>query len=214
MVRSPSKFRFPKGRKGARGRELDQLPLSALAGSGLPGGHSHCATEHGVNEHSPQQHLSSCPLLGREATDHPCPPHPRTSREPGLEPGSTPRAEVQSSRTHSWFSILCISSLILMAVVSSSSSSSGFREASLSDSEVSSSLTCLRSRFRPTEAGTLTGDKCRDYRNEAGSEVRGRRLGGDGGERNGGGTERRGKRERQKERKEEKREREREMGSL
>lgn len=74
-------------------------------------------------------------------------------------------------RTHSWFSILCISSLILMAVVSSSSSSSGFLEASLSDSDVSSSLTCLRSRFRPTEAGTLTGDKCRDYRNEAGSEV-------------------------------------------
>lgn len=216
MVRSPSKFRFPKGRKGARGRELDQLPPSALVGSGLPGGQSHCATEHGVDEHSPQQHLSSCPLLGREATDHPCPPHPGTSREPGLEPGSTPWAEVQSSHTHSWFSILCISSLILMAVVSSSSSSSGFREASLSDSEVSSSLTCLRSRFRPTEAGTLTGDKCRDYRNEAGSEVRSRWLGGDGGERNGGGTERKGKRERQKERKEEKREREREreMGSL
>lgn len=101
-----------------------------------------------------------------------------------------------------------------MAVVSSSSSSSGFREASLSDSEVSSSLTCLRSRFRPTEAGTLTGDKCRDYRNEAGSEVRSRELGGDGGERNGGGTERQGKRERQKERKEEKRERERERDGL
>lgn len=80
-------------------------------------------------------------------------------------------ARVRPGRTHSWFSILCISSLILMAVVSSSSSSSGFLEASLSDSDVSSSLTCLRSRFRPTEAGTLTGDKCRDYRNEAGSEV-------------------------------------------
>lgn len=91
-----------------------------------------------------------------------------------LEPRSTLAAEVRSSRTHSWFSILCISSLILMAVVSSSSSSSGFREASLSDRDVSSSLTCLRSRFRPTEAGTLTGDKCRDYRNEAGSEVRSR----------------------------------------
>jgi len=96
-------------------------------------------------------------------------------------------AGVRLGHTHSWFSILCISSLILMAVVSSSSSSSGFLEASLSDSEVSSSLTCFRSRFRPIEAGTLTGDKCRDYRNEAGSEVRSRQLRGDGGRRNGGG---------------------------
>lgn len=142
----------------------------------------------------------------------PCPPHP------GHQLGAQwCGAEAWSSRTHSWFSILCISSLILMAVVSSSSSSSGLREASLSDSEVSSSLTCLRSRFRPTEAGTLTGDKCRDYRNEAGSKVGSRQLGGDGGERNGRGTERQGKerkKNRKKSRKEEKRERRERQSSL
>lgn len=59
---------------------------------------------------------------------------------------------------------------MLMAVVSSSPSS-GFLEVSLSDSEVSSSLTCFRSRFRPAAPGTLMGDKCRDYRNKAGCKV-------------------------------------------
>lgn len=162
---------FPKGRKGSRGRELDQLPPTAQVGSGLPGGSvpPRCRAQ-GVG--TLRQHLPSHPPLGRGARAHPCPPHPGHPRGAWCHSLAQCRwAEVRSSCTHSWFSILCISSLILMAVVSSSSSSSGFREASLSDSEVSSSLTCLRSRFRPTEAGTLTGDKCRDYRNEAGSEV-------------------------------------------
>lgn len=175
MVRNPSKsrHRFPKNRRRARGGELDQLPLLAQVGSGPPGGHCHCATEHRATIlHSSISHLALT-WAGKPRTTLALPiPGPAGSL--ALEPGSTPWAEVHSSHTHSWFSILCISSLILMAVVSSSSSSSGFREASLSDSEVSSSLTCLRSRFRPTEAGTLTGDKCRDYRNEAGSEGRSR----------------------------------------
>lgn len=142
--------------------EPDQLPPTARVGSGLPGGSDHHAAEHGA--YVPR---GSASLLA-----HPCPPHPGHRRGARRRSFARLRQQrVRSSRTHSWFSILCISSLILMAVVSSSSSSSGFREASLSDREVSSSLTCLRSRFRPTEAGTLTGDKCRDYRNEAGSEV-------------------------------------------
>lgn len=80
----------------------------------------------------------------------------------------TPSSGDEASYTHSWFSIRCISSLMLMAVVSSSSSSSGFLEASLSERDVSSSLTSFRSRFRPTVAGTLMGDKCRDYRTRLG----------------------------------------------
>lgn len=77
-----------------------------------------------------------------------------------------------SCRTHSWLSMRCISSLMLRAVLSSSAPS-GWRGPSLSDREVSSSTAALRSRFRPPMDGTLMGDKCRDYRGEAGCMRRG-----------------------------------------
>lgn len=152
-----------------RGGELDQLPPTAQAQVSWEGSPT---VPYSTGRKDP---VAAAPISPSPGKGNHSPPLPTPSRalagSPVPEPCSTPAAEVRSSRTHSWFSILCISSLILMAVVSSSSSSSGFREASLSDSEVSSSLTCFRSRFRPTEAGTLTGDKCRDYRNEAGSKV-------------------------------------------
>jgi len=177
MAGSPNKLRqgFPKGGKGGKRRSwTSSHPQHGWARVSL-GRVPPRRRPQGV--HTPWQHLlslRSCDLALPEEGEPQTPPAlpipvPAGSLVPG--PRSALAAEVRSSRTHSWFSILCISSLILMAVVSSSSSSSGFREASLSDSEVSSSLTCLRSRFRPTEAGTLTGDKCRDYRNEAGSKV-------------------------------------------
>lgn len=97
-----------------------------------------------------------------------------------------------SCRTHSWLSMRCISSLMLRAVLSSSAPS-GWRGPSLSDREVSSSTAALRSRFRPPMDGTLMGDKCRDYRGEAGCMRRGwaGRPQGEAGPAEGGQTEKR-----------------------
>ena len=83
----------------------------------------------------------------------------------------------------------------MLRAVLSSSSPSGRRGPSLSAREVSSS-TALRSRFRPPMDGTLMGDKCRDYRDEAGC-VR-RRAGGAPAGREGSGDQRGGRADREK----------------
>lgn len=83
-VRSPGKFRhrLPKGGKRGKRRGAGPAPTLGRGGPKSPRG-SVPLCHRAQGEHTPQQHLPPCPHLGREATDHPCPPHPGTSSEPG-----------------------------------------------------------------------------------------------------------------------------------